>query len=134
MLKSSGLDNAKNALLSIIADHKHEDVAARSLYTLGVAYEDKARFDSAVVFYRRVMLEYPFSKYAEYLKPKMLYALQEKQIMPKATQLQTPQAVTNPNVKVLQDSVKTSTNTQKPVMPNTNIQKPPVQNTPPKKK
>ena len=87
-LKSSGIDNAKNAFLSIATDHKHEDVAARSLYTIGVAYEDKARFDSAVVYYRRVMLEYPFSRYAEYLRPKMLYALQERQGTPKATQMQ----------------------------------------------
>ena len=133
-LKSSGIDNTRNAFLSIATDHKHEDVAARSLYTIGVAYEDKARFDSAVVYYRRVMLEYPFSRYAEYLKPKMLYALQERQGIPKGTQVQQQQIVTDPNLKVLQDSVKTTPNTQKILAPKTNIQKPPVQNTPPKKK
>jgi hypothetical protein len=90
-----------------------------------VGYEDNKRFDSAVVYYRRVMLEYPFSKYAEYLKPKMLFALQEKQTPQKATLLQQQQTVTNPNVKVLQDSVKNSSDTLKPGQPNTNIQKPP---------
>ncbi len=133
-LKSSGIDNARNAFLSIVTDHKHEDVAARSLYTLGVAYEDKARFDSAVVFYRRVMLEYPFSKYAEYLKPKMLYALQERKNTPKATLLTPPQVVANPNVKVVKDSVNNAPNTRNPATPNKNIQKTPVENTPPKKK
>jgi TolA-binding protein len=131
-LKSSGLENAKNGFLQIVTNHKHEDVAARSLYTIGVAYEDKLRFDSAVVYYRRVMLEYPFSQYAEFLKPKMLYALQDKQAQSKATLIQQ-QAVTNPNVKVMQDSIRNSSDIQKPTPPNVNIHKPPVQIPPPKK-
>ncbi|MDP4220411.1 MAG: tetratricopeptide repeat protein [Bacteroidota bacterium] len=135
-LKTSGLDNAKNALLAIVSSNKHEDVAARALYTIGVSYEDKSRFDSAVVYYRRVINEYPFSKYAEYLRPKMLYALQEapKQGAQKNTQVQQ-QNVTVPNQKTLQDSARTTTQTtQKPPVPKTKEQKPPPQPVLPKKK
>jgi len=130
VLKSSGLDNAKNALLTIIVEHKHEDVAARSLYTIGVAYEDKPRYDSAVVYYRRVMSEYPYSKYAEYLKPRMLFAMQQQsQKTPQVMQVQNSNLMNppnNPNLKVVQDSVKKNTmNPQNPTLPN---------NPPPKKK
>jgi TolA-binding protein len=123
-LKSSDLESAKPALLAVVSSYKHEDVAARALYTIGVNYEDKARFDSAVVYYRHVMVEYPYSRYAEYLKPKMLYALQNA---PKqnAQKVQMQQTVTNTNVKVVQDSVNNSPNAPKLITPNTKDQKPP---------
>jgi len=138
-MKSSGLDNAKNALLAIVAEHKHEDVAARALYTIGVSYEDKPRYDSAVVYYRRVLSEYPFSRYAEYLKPKMLFAMQQTQkpqvghsqtdaVRPQNNQSQkmlqdsakaTIHTQNNQNQKILQDSVKASINTTPNSTPNT---------------
>jgi TolA-binding protein len=109
LLKSSGIDNAKPQFLSLITEHKHEDVAARALYTIGVSYEDKSRFDSAVVYYRRVINEYPYSKYAEYLKPKMLYALRET---PKpAPHIQSNIIGQTPplnQTKTLQDTIKTN--------------------------
>ncbi|MEP7234981.1 MAG: tetratricopeptide repeat protein, partial [Ignavibacteriota bacterium] len=60
-MKSSGLESAKPALLMIAREHSHEEVAAKSLYTIGVGYEDIKRFDSAVVYYRRVIKDYPYS-------------------------------------------------------------------------
>jgi len=115
-LRSSGIDNAKSLFLSVVNDHKHEDVAARSLYTIGVSYEDKARFDSAVVYYRRVYAEYPYSKYAEYLKPRMQYAMREPPRPPQkiesVTNIQTQSAQ-----KIVQDTVKPNQMITKPIPP-----------------
>lgn len=127
-LKSSGIDGAKNALLAIVTDHKHEDVAGRALYTLGVSYEDKSRYDSAVVYYRRVMSEYPYSKYAEYLKPRMMFAMQQTQKPQQIPQIQNTAIVnqpSNPNQKIVQDTVRKA-GPQNPALPDTK--------TPPKKK
>ena len=134
LFKSSGLESAKPALISIVTAHTHEDVAARALYTIGVAYEDKARYDSAVVYYRRIVVEYPYSKYAEYLKPKMLYALQETSKNTAAKPLEVQKTiVTDPNLKVVQDTVLHQPNNQKPAQPIIKDQKP-IEQTPPKKK
>ncbi|MFI5264427.1 MAG: tol-pal system YbgF family protein [Candidatus Kapaibacterium sp.] len=135
-MKSSGLESAKPAFLAIVNDHLHEDVAAKSLYTIGVGYEDMKRFDSAVVYYRRVVKDYPYSQYAEYLKPKMQYALQEKKVTPPTPPpVEVPkQVIANPVQNPLQDSVKKNMpNVPKPLPPNPKDQKPPQQ-TPVKKK
>ena len=130
--KSSGLESAKPGLLAIVSGHTHEDVAARALYTIGVAYEDKPRFDSALVYYRRVMFEYPYSKYAEFLKPKMLYAMQEASKKNNVKPVEIPkQTVTDPNQKNMQDSTKNPVNNQKLGPPNPKDQ--PQQPLPPRK-
>ena len=133
-MKSSGVENAKPALLSIVSNYKHEDVAARSLYTIGVAYEDIARFDSTVVYYRQVINEYPYSRYAEYLKPKMQYALQEtkKQQMQKPAQ-EIKQVVSDPNMKTVQEPAKDQKAPVNQLPPKPKDQKPPEPKPLPKK-
>ncbi|MEI8134536.1 MAG: tetratricopeptide repeat protein [bacterium] len=116
-MKSFGIENMKASFMRIVTDHSHEDVAAKSLYTIGLAYEDMKRYDSTVVYYRRVLKEYPYSRYAEYLKPKMQFAMsqQPRQIISQPQQ----NAGTNPpspsKVNVFQDSVKQTLPQQKPV-------------------
>jgi hypothetical protein len=73
----SSFEATKPALLDIVAKYPHEDVAPRALYTIGVYYEDLQRNDSALVYYYKLSKEYPFSKYTEFLKPRISYALQE---------------------------------------------------------
>ncbi len=123
--KSSGLESAKPILLGVISAYKHEDVAARSYYTIGVAYEDQKRFDSAVVYYRRVMADYPYSKYAEYLKPRMQYAMQENSRLNTRAVIEQIQVVADPSLKTMQDTVKASPVPQKNPL-NARGQKPPA--------
>jgi TolA-binding protein len=128
-LRSSGIDNAKGAFLAIAAEHKHEDVAARSLYTVGVSYEDKSRYDSAVVYYRRVVTEYPFSRYAEYLKPKTLFAAQQQtpkpKIVPQSNDNISKTPGSNSNQKIVPDSLKTKVNIPNQSVPDSTKVKPP---------
>ena len=70
-LKSSGVDAAKGSLLYVRSSYKNEDVAPRSLYAIGVSYEDQSRYDSALVYYKEVLTSYPYSVYAESLRPRM---------------------------------------------------------------
>ncbi len=70
-LKSSGVDVAKSSLMNVRASYKNEDVAPRSLYAIGVSYEDQSRYDSALVYYKEVLTSYPYSVYAESLRPRM---------------------------------------------------------------
>ncbi len=62
---------AKDRMLNVAINYSHEDVAPRALYAIGLAFEDANRFDSAVVYYRRVLGSYPYSTYAELLKPRL---------------------------------------------------------------
>lgn len=68
--RASGLA-AKQAMLDVAAKFNHEDVAPRALYAIGLAFEEAGRYDSAIVYYRRTLNEYPFSQYAELLKPRL---------------------------------------------------------------
>jgi len=70
-LRSHGFDAAKPRLLDLAASNSQLDVAARALYAIGVSYEEMGRYDSAVVYYRRVLKEYPYSAYAMTLKPRL---------------------------------------------------------------
>lgn len=70
-LKTSGIDAAKHALINVRASYKNEDVAPRSLYAIGVSYEDLTRYDSALVYYKEILASYPYSVYAEALRPRM---------------------------------------------------------------
>ena len=87
------------------------------------------RYDSAVVYYRKVVNDYPYSKYAEYLKPRMQYAL--KETSKPAVKQENKVLLNNPTplppggqvAKSLQDTVST-------IPP---IPKPPVQKVPKKK-
>ncbi|HYM20261.1 MAG TPA: tetratricopeptide repeat protein [Candidatus Kapabacteria bacterium] len=76
-LKNSSIELVKPSLLGVVALYPREDVAPRSLYTIGVYYEDTKKYDSAMYYYYRVVHEYPFSRYTEYLKPRLSYALAE---------------------------------------------------------
>ncbi|MDP4244169.1 MAG: tetratricopeptide repeat protein [Bacteroidota bacterium] len=69
-LREHGLDAAKASLLAVVAGFPEEDAAPRSLYAIGLSYEDSARYDSAVVYYKRVMHDYPYSVYALALHPR----------------------------------------------------------------
>ncbi len=69
-LRGHGLDAAKSALLAVVAAFLEEDAAPRSLYAIGLSYEDSTRYDSAVVYYRRVLHDYPYSAYAVALHPR----------------------------------------------------------------
>jgi len=68
--RKNGL-NAKQGMLSVALNYSHEDVAPRALYAIGLAFEEANRFDSAVVYYRRVLGSYPYSPYAELLRPRL---------------------------------------------------------------
>lgn len=70
-LKSNGLDNAKPALLNVIDNYRRDDVAARALYAIGLSYEDISRFDSAVRYYREILHSYPYSAYADAIRPRL---------------------------------------------------------------
>ncbi|HEX5317007.1 MAG TPA: tetratricopeptide repeat protein, partial [Candidatus Kapabacteria bacterium] len=70
-LKDHGLDQAKPALLHITSSFPQEDVAPRSLYAIGESYEEAEHYDSALVYYKRVMTEYPYSPYALALRPRL---------------------------------------------------------------
>ncbi len=74
-LEKQGLDPAKPELLGVVTSYKQNDVAPRSLFAVGVSYEEASRYDSAVVYYKRVLVEYPFSSYAESLRPRLADAL-----------------------------------------------------------
>lgn len=71
LLRTSGIDLAKPELLAIVTNFSQEDVAPRSLYAIGESYEENARYDSALVYYRRIMKEYPYSSYAFALRPRL---------------------------------------------------------------
>lgn len=70
-LKASGVDVAKPALIGVRTAHKNEDVAPRALYAIGMSYEDQSRYDSALVYYKDILINYPYSVYAEALRPRM---------------------------------------------------------------
>lgn len=70
IFRQSGL-SAKERMLHVALTYSHEDVAPRALYAIGLAFEDAKHFDSAVVYYRRVLTGYPYSTYAELLKPRL---------------------------------------------------------------
>lgn len=71
LLRASGLDAAKPPMLNIVVNFSEEDVAPRSLYALGVSYEEATRYDSALAYYNRVLKEYPYSSYALALRPRL---------------------------------------------------------------
>jgi tetratricopeptide (TPR) repeat protein len=70
ILRDQGLDAAKAPLITVALDHKQEDVAPRSLFAIGETYEEQEHYDSAVVYYRRVLNDYPYSSYAMSLRPR----------------------------------------------------------------
>jgi len=70
-LRDQGLQVAKPALLHITSTFPQEDVAPRSLYAIGENYEETEHYDSALVYYRRVLKEYPYSSYALALRPRL---------------------------------------------------------------
>jgi tetratricopeptide (TPR) repeat protein len=74
-LRNGGLDPAKPQLLGVVTSYAQNDVAPRSLFALGVSYEESTRYDSAVFYYKRVLVEYPFSSYADALRPRLADAL-----------------------------------------------------------
>ncbi len=70
-LRNNGLDAAKQPLLTIVTNFSQEDVAPRALYAVGESYEESARYDSALVYYRRILKDYPYSSYALALHPRL---------------------------------------------------------------
>jgi outer membrane protein assembly factor BamD (BamD/ComL family) len=66
--------SAKPGMLNVALNYSHEDVAPRALYAIGLAFEEANHFDSAVVYYRRVLGSYPYSPYAELLRPRLTAA------------------------------------------------------------
>jgi TolA-binding protein len=70
-LRNNGLEAAKPAMLQLVVNYSQEDVAPRSLYALGVSYEEVPRYDSALAYYKRVLKEYPYSSYALALRPRL---------------------------------------------------------------
>lgn len=70
-LKSSGLETAKPSFINVRRSYKNEDAAPRSLYAIGLTYEEQSRFDSALVYYTDILTNYPYSIYAEALRPRM---------------------------------------------------------------
>lgn len=70
-LKRDGVESAKPQLLTVRNNFKNEDAAPRSLYAIGLTYEDMTRYDSAVVYYSQILTDYPYSQYAELLRPRL---------------------------------------------------------------
>jgi len=70
-LRDKGIDAAKPDFLQIVATYSQDDVAPRSLYAIGERYEELVRYDSALLYYRRIQREYPFSSYAMSLRPRL---------------------------------------------------------------
>ncbi len=70
VMRERGIDAAKILLLDVVSTYDQEDVAPRSLYALGVTYEEQQRYDSANTYYRRILKDYPYSTYAMALRPR----------------------------------------------------------------
>src|SRR5205085_7778629 len=58
-------ETAKGQLLEVVGTYDQEDVAPRSLYAIGVTFEEQGHYDSAVVYYRRILKDYPYSRSEE---------------------------------------------------------------------
>jgi outer membrane protein assembly factor BamD (BamD/ComL family) len=71
VLRSQGLNAAKSTLLGVTASYPEEDAAPRALYAIGVSYEEIPNYDSALVYYKRVVSDYPFSAYALEARPRL---------------------------------------------------------------
>ena len=71
ILRNGGLTSAKASLLTVASSYPEEDAAPRSLYAIGLSYEEAKQYDSAVVYYKQVMKDYPYSVYAIALKPRL---------------------------------------------------------------
>jgi tetratricopeptide (TPR) repeat protein len=69
-LRESGVTTAKPALLQVVTNFSQEDVAPRSLFAIGVSYEEVPQYDSALAYYKRVLKDYPYSSYALALRPR----------------------------------------------------------------
>jgi TolA-binding protein len=69
-LRENGLDQAKPQFLTLVAKFPQEDAAPRSLYALGVSYEETPKYDSALAYYQRILKDYPYSRYALALRPR----------------------------------------------------------------
>src|SRR5205085_5134904 len=59
-------ETAKGQLLEVVGTYDQEDVAPRSLYAIGVTFEEQGHYDSAVVYYRRILKDYPYSRSEEH--------------------------------------------------------------------
>ncbi len=70
VLKKQGLEGIQ-PLRQVSITYNHEDVAPRALYAIGLVFEEKGKIDSAVYYYRRVINEFPFSKYADEIRPRL---------------------------------------------------------------
>ena len=70
-LKVAGLTSAKAQFLDVVLGYGKEDVAPRSLYALGLTYEESQQYDSALTYYRWILHDYPYSSYAVDLRNRM---------------------------------------------------------------
>jgi len=84
-IKTFGFEVQKPKLLEISNIFNHEDVAPRALYAIGIHFEEGARYDSAVYYYNRVVREYPFSRYAEALRPRLAIAVRPQVVKTSST-------------------------------------------------
>jgi tetratricopeptide (TPR) repeat protein len=127
LLRDNGLDAAKPPMLQIVVNFSQDDVAPRALYALGESYEEAARYDSALAYYRRVLKEYPYSSYALALRPRLADASNPG--LPHApsshilTPLITPQDSTVPSDQTQQPTPQQVQPTQNP---GNNPQRPPA--------
>src|ERR1051325_2631235 len=70
VLRTRGLDAGKSALLAVPSSYPEEDAAPRALYAIGVTYEEQQNYDSALVYYKQILKDYPFSAYALEARPR----------------------------------------------------------------
>jgi hypothetical protein len=120
-------------LLAIVTNFSQEDVAPRSLYALGVSYEEATHYDSALAYYKRVLTEYPYSSYALALRPRLADAstpvlphaqphvlnrkiISDEDTVANQTQQATPQQLT-PGVQQNQGNSPPKPGQQPPVQP-----------------
>jgi hypothetical protein len=79
-MNTYGFEVQKLKLLEISNIFSHEDVSPRSLYAIGIHFEEETRYDSAVYYFRRVVHEYPFSRYAEEVRPRLSLAVKTQNV------------------------------------------------------
>jgi TolA-binding protein len=97
-MRTYGFEVQKPKLLEISNIYNHEDVAPRALYTIGIYFEEGTRYDSAVYYYNRVVKEYPFSKYAEEVRPRLNLASNTTKVQTIPPNINTnPDTSTDPN-------------------------------------
>jgi tetratricopeptide (TPR) repeat protein len=70
---------AERQFLSLVQSHGKSEYAPKALYTLGYMFErDLQQNDSAIMYYQRLLEEYPTSEYAKEIRPSVEWAIAKR--------------------------------------------------------